>query len=152
MGNISIKENIVNHISEIVEEKISGLRTALSSVKEARDGDTKSTAGDKHETGRAIMQRELEQLEQQLNNQIRLKSDLEQLDLRKNYDNAEAGSLVQTNEGIFYISVGLGKLDISGNTYFVISPTSPIGSCMLGKSAGDKISFQEREIEILGIE
>ena len=84
---------------------------------------------------------EQEQLQKQVGE---LHNQLQQLLSLKNSEikpNVHSGSLVTTDKGIFYIGIGLGKIDFEGQNLFVISPGSPIGKVFLGKSVGEKVSF-----------
>jgi len=73
MPNLSeIKEQILNRLHEIVDNKIDIAKSAVDSVKESRNSDTKSSEGDKHETGRAMMQIEPEKNETQLSKALNI--------------------------------------------------------------------------------
>jgi hypothetical protein len=112
------------------------------------ENDSKSTAGDKHETGRAMMQLSLEQLGKQLNEAEIKRSVLIRIDGKSVHSVITEGSLIQTNESIYFISVPLGKMRFEGNDIFVISSQSPLGKVLLGKKAGTSFSFNNRLIHI----
>ena len=69
-----------------------------------------------------------------------------------NYKNeagiAGVGSLIKTNSGLFYISIGLGKVTIENKTIFVISAISPIGKLLLNKKEKDSFSFNGNQYHI----
>ena len=69
-----LKGLIYNQLQEMLDRKIESAKKAIESAKEARDSDTKSSVGDKYETGRAMMQIELEKNEVQLNKVINLRN------------------------------------------------------------------------------
>lgn len=143
-----IKELIISRLHEIVDLKIETASSAVESAKESRNSDTKSSAGDKHETGRAMMQIELEKNEIQLNKALALKQELNQIIIRNKFKKVEYGSLVITDQGNYFISIGIGKLEISKEVYYAISLASPIGKLLQNKTTGDKVQFQEKEINI----
>jgi transcription elongation GreA/GreB family factor len=58
------------------------------------------------------------------------------------------GSLVQTNEMLFYISAALPKITIDNKTIIAVSPESPLGSQLLGKSVGDEITINNNRFQI----
>ncbi|MEN8122694.1 MAG: 3-oxoacyl-ACP synthase [Bacteroidota bacterium] len=147
-----IKQLILNQLHEIIDQKIETSKKAIKSAKEARDNDTKSSAGDKYETGRAMMQIELEKSEKQLNNSLNLKQDLSLIDIQKEYKRIEFGSLVITNQGNYFISIGIGKIEVNNENYYAISLASPIGKLLYNKKINDKFQFQEREFIIRNIE
>ncbi len=128
--------------------KITAAEQAILSAKESRDSNTKSSAGDKYETGRAMMQQELDKLEHQLDQTLLLKQELSQIALGKSYEQVEQGSLVFTNQGIYFIVFGYGKLKLGEEVYYVISMASPIGQVLRGKRSGEAVEFQGRRVVI----
>ena len=60
------KPALIAHLNAMLAAKASNLATEIAATLEARNTDTKSSAGDKHEVGRAMVQQELDQLETQL--------------------------------------------------------------------------------------
>ncbi len=66
-----IKQLVYNKILKILDDKIEILKEEIESTKESRNNDTKSSAGDKYETGRAMMQIELDKNEAQLNKTVK---------------------------------------------------------------------------------
>ena len=60
-------------------------------------------------------------------------------------------SLVKTNNQIFYITIGLGKLEVENQSIYVISPVTPIYKALEGKKAGDSMLFNGQKLEIIGV-
>ncbi len=147
-----IKQEIIIQINSKLQENISTLKNSISSAKESRDNDTKSSAGDKFETGREIINTEIQKGEIQLSKLFKLQSDLSLINTTKTFTKVEFGSLVSTKSYSYLISIPFGKVIIKDKTYYAISLASPLGQQIFGKSNGDKISFNGRSIEILGIE
>ncbi len=143
-----LKEQILNHLLTQLNQKAETAKTAIQSAKESRNNNTKSSAGDKFETGREMMQMEIDKNEAQLGKALKLKSELLQINIQKRCEKVEFGSLVFTSEGIYFISIGIGKLIVNNDPYFAISLASPIGKLLHNKVVGDKIQFQKREFEI----
>ena len=146
-----IKHLIYTNILHTLDSKIETIKREIESAKESRNNDTKSSAGDKYETGRAMMQIELEKNEVQLSKTVKLKSELSKINVEKEYNKVEFGSLVVTTQGTYFISIGIGKIEINKETYYSISLASPIGKIFFNKKIGDKVQFQQREFEILKI-
>lgn len=113
--------------------------------------DTKSSAGDKFETGREMMQMELNKHQAQLKLFLQLQQDLARLDVNKIQDTVIFGSLVMTTLGCYFFSVALGKISVDGCDYYALSLASPVGKRMQGARAGDVIPFQGKSIEITEI-
>lgn len=148
---MELKESICRQLQEMLATKIEMTTAAISSLRTAKNSDTKSSAGDKYETGRAMMQMELDKEEQQLNQTTRLKNELASINLEKKHSRVEFGSLVETNQGIYFISIPVGKITVADLDYFVLSMASPVGKLLEGKKIGEKMVFQGREFVIQGV-
>lgn len=144
----AIKEQAYNHLVDLLDKKIEVSLKAIESAKESRDADTKSSVGDKYETGRAMMHIEMEKNEARLANALKQKNELSQINTKNKYYKVGFGCLVVTDQGNFLISIGIGKLEFGKENLYAISLASPIGKLMENKIIGDKVHFQGREIII----
>ncbi len=151
MGNSKVKEQILKKIIETIDIQIEASKQDVSAAKESRDNEPKCSAGDKYEVGRTMVQLELEKSRVLLNKSLKLKNELTQLDLKRKHKKVNSGSLAITNQGQYFISIGVGKIEIENKLYYAISLASPIGEKLYGKSKGETISFQGKEITILDI-
>jgi hypothetical protein len=147
----NIKKILVNQIGSVLDKRIETANRDIELAKESRDNETKSTAGDKYETGRAMVQFELEKSNVQLNKAIQLKSELSQINVHEKLNNAIFGSIVITNQGNYFISIGLGKIEVEKQFFFAISLASPLGKELNNKKVGDDISFMGSKIIIAEI-
>lgn len=145
---MSDKENVHRKLVEDVNGKIAVIQTQLDALKSDLESDTKSTAGDKHETSRAMIHLEQERLAAQLDPLQQMKGILSSLDPSHSDTAIKQGSLIETDSGNYYLSVGFGKIDVNGTLIFCLSPSTPIAQLLLGKEAGDSISFNGKEIKI----
>ena len=148
----NIKELICDELIFIQKQKIKSLELLINSTKESRDTANKSSAGDKHETSRAKIQTEIDNYSRQLNLATNNLYVIEQLDNSKKYNLVTQGSLITTDNGIFFISIGIGKLEIKSNNYFIISLLSPVGSVMKGLSKNETFLFRGIKYSIKNIE
>lgn len=144
----NIKESLYQKIEEILNQKIQTLHDLIASAKESRDSDTKSSMGDKYETSRAMLHIEIGKNEAQLNSTLKLKNELSRINPDIKSCIVEFGSVVITNNGKYFISVAVGKLNINHELYYSISLASPIGKALQGKQTGDVVDFRNREIRI----
>ena len=117
----NIKELICDELIFIQKKKIKSLELLINSTKASRDTANKSSAGDKHETSRAKIQTEIDNYSRQLDLVLKNLRAVEQLDISKKHNLATHGSLITTDNGIFFISIGIGKLKIKSTNYFIIS-------------------------------
>ena len=146
-----MKEAVCKHIISLLDDKINAAEKAVLSVKESRNNETKSSAGDKHETGRAMSQIELDNNEVQLGKVLNLKRQFLQLDMQKERTIIEPGCMVRTDNATYFISIGLGEIKVNEQVCYAVSLQSPIGRAMENKKTGDVVSFQNRQFEVLEI-
>jgi transcription elongation GreA/GreB family factor len=149
--HLQLKSALLQKCSDHVNERMGTIQSALDSVYQSKLEETKSSAGDKFETGRAMMQAEEQKLKTQLH---RAKQDLEVLaavSKRSATDQVGPGNLVTTSQGEYLISIGIGKVVIDGDKYYCVSAQSPIGVVLCGRGLGDMVEFNGREFEISGI-
>lgn len=146
------KELICDELIFIQKKKIKSLELLINSTTESRDTANKSSAGDKHETSRAKIQTEIDNYNRQLDLALKNLRTIEQLDCSKKHNLATQGSLITTERGVFFISIGIGKLEIKSNNYFIISLQSPIGYVMKGLSKSEKFTFRGIKYSIKNIE
>lgn len=121
---------------------------AFRAAEQAQNEDTKSSAGDKYETGRAMMQQEKDRNTTQLNEANKLMVALNRISTGGTSDKAESGSVVVTNNGRFYLAISAGNLLVEGESYFAISPGSPIGMKMMGSKVGQAFSLNGKTYTI----
>ena len=148
---MNIKQQLYNHCQEFVNQKLQTIQKTILSNKEALNSETKSSAGDKHETGRAMLQLEMEKAGQQLKVVQQMQEQTSKIDVDAKNAIGCLGSLITTNSHNYYLAVSIGKITIDSEDYFVISASSPIGKLLLGKQKGGCISFNNTQICIESI-
>jgi len=148
----NIKNKLLEKLHAQLDTQIETAQAAINSAKESKNNETKSSAGDKFETGRAMMQIEQEKNELQLSKTFQLKNLLQQIDIEKETETVGFGSLVTTNRGKYFIAIGIGKIKIENEIYFVISLDSPVGKLLLGKRVGEEIEFRGQRFLVEGID
>lgn len=126
---------IINVVKHQLTEKITKFENLISETR-ASSNDTKSSMGDKYETGREMLQQEINNLQIQLNEILKQQDFLKTI-LLKTSDKAEKGALVETDKGLFFISVSLGEIVFENKKIFAISPDAPLAKEMLGKIEGE---------------
>jgi hypothetical protein len=146
-----IKKKLYEVCQFQIDKRINNITYRLRSLEEARNQETKSSAGDKHETARTLMQLELEKSEIQLYNANNIKRILLTINPEKPTCRVGLGSLVNTSQGYYFMAIGLGKVALDGVTYFCISKESPIGNLLLHKEQGAEFHFNGNNIVILEI-
>ncbi len=152
MAKDSIKKELHEACLEFVKKRIKNAEDAIVSAQESANEETKSSSGDKFETGRAMMQREVENLSVQLNEARKLEEILINTNPTINHSEVSRGAIVKTTLGNYYISVSAGKISAGGDDYFAITPASPIGSAMAGLKEGDSFEWNNKKVSIKEIQ
>jgi hypothetical protein len=146
--NSSIKQELLEACKKTITERIGMIKKNLESVRESRNNETKSSAGDKFETARAMLQIEEDNYQKQLHQALLLKNQLEQIKINSQTGRADLGSLVITGKEEYFISIGLGEITLGDKSYYCISPASPIGQKIMKQHVGFQFNFNGRDFEI----
>ncbi len=145
---MSIKQKLYNQCTVFVENRLQSIQNTISEIQESLLSETKSSAGDKHETGRAMLQLEREKAGQQLAEAQKLKETLSKIDITNTSKNICLGSVVYTTQANYFISISAGKLSVNNAGFFAISPNTPIGLLLLSKQVDDEVIFRNQPIKI----
>lgn len=147
-----IKSELLKECSDIIENRYQKVRATIDSITEAMQEESKSSAGDKHETGRAMLQIDRENAGNQLREIEAVKFILQKIDISTVSDYVRLGSLVKTNQGCYFISISTGAIVHDTTTYYCVALQSPIGIQLAGKKKNDTFHFNNNEIIIRSIE
>jgi transcription elongation GreA/GreB family factor len=96
--------------------------------------------GDKYETSREMLQQEINNLQLQLNEQLKSQQILKSIN-PISHKTVSLGSLVETDKGKFFIAVSIGELSFNQEKIFIISAESPLAKAMNGKKQGEFFSL-----------
>lgn len=149
--NLDLKAIIYKACVEQATSRINEAEQTLKSAQESANSETKSTAGDKHETGRAMMQLEIERSQQQLAEVEKLIVPLKQIDMLNSHNIIGLGSLVSTDKGLFFLAASMGKIKLNDFQFYAISMHSPLARVLIGKKSGEIAQFNAVKYVIQGI-
>ena len=144
----NLKEQLYKMCIEYVQKRIGEARQAIDDAQDSSDEETKSSAGDKYETSREMMQQVADRAQVQLNEANKLMVALSTITYNTPHSSADTGSVVYTNNGQFYIAIGAGTLSIDEQNFYAVSPASPIAIKLQGKKAGDEFDLNGRAYKI----
>jgi len=148
----ALKQLVHHACLESVQQKINLIQQSMQEAQLSANEETKSSAGDKYETGRAMAQLEIEKLSSQL---AILQGQLQELNRAGQTQHANHiafGSLVHTDAGVFYIATNAGNLVVDGKKIFAISPQAPIAQKMIGLSVRETLDMNGRAFTVTAIE
>lgn len=139
------KQKVFQHYQQLLDDKIASLQKILDDLKESGANETKSTAGDKHETALAMLQIEQANKRAQMQELLEQKAVLNKIDPNIMTVQVTNGTLLQTNKGYFFMSAALGKALIDNITVIALSAQSPLGKILMGLKKGAVASFNQTQ-------
>ena len=146
-----MKAQAYQFCQDYILERLERIKTSINEVNTALHSETKSSAGDKHETGRAMLQLEREKLGHQLVEAEKTLESFKKVNATKFSSSVSLGSMVRTTNGTYYIAISAGKYENKGAIVYCISANTPIGKLLISKSQGDVFVFNGKEHKILEI-
>lgn len=148
---LQIKNELYLYCLNFADDRIRSAEQAILSAQEASVDDTKSSAGDKYETTREMMQQEISRNQTQLHEARKLKLALSAINPGKSHETVQPGSLVLTDQGNFFISISAGQVKLGDRSYFAVSPISPMGKALMGSTKGSTVTFNHKDFTILDV-
>lgn len=146
------KKDYLEETKRFLQTKIEQIDNALKDTQESANSDTKSSAGDKHETSRAMAHIENERLAGQYASLQAQMDVLQRINPSVSSKTVSLGSVVKTENSLYFISTGIGKITVSGTSFFAIATNSPVAISMLGKTIGDTIIAGNQSNTITNVE
>jgi transcription elongation GreA/GreB family factor len=150
-SNLELKQHLFNECCQFIENRLKTIKNTMLDIKESLDSETKSSAGDKHETGRAMLQIELEKAGNQLNEIQKIKEVLSMIDVNKTSETVRLGSVVFTSKANYFIAISAGSIIWDNQQLYAIAIDTPIGQLLTTKKAGDEVIFREEKIRIKNV-
>ncbi|MVN76154.1 3-oxoacyl-ACP synthase [Hymenobacter sp. HMF4947] len=135
-----------------VQLRLDAARAGMAAAQESSNSETKSSAGDKYETSRAMAQQERDRHAAQLHEAQKLLADMQKLNPELPSDTVRPGALAATSLGLFYISIGAGKLtSAEGQEFLAVSPGAPVAAALSGKRAGETVVFNGKPVQVVAV-
>jgi hypothetical protein len=139
-----LKKELYRQCVIYAQKRAEAAKEALDDAQAASIDDTKSSAGDKYETTREMMQQETDRNLAQLNEANKLKVALSTISTSGISETAEPGSLVITDNGSFYLAISAGTITVNNDKYYAVSPASPIGLKLKGLKSGNNFTLNDK--------
>ncbi|MFT4031008.1 MAG: transcription elongation factor [Siphonobacter sp.] len=145
------KLQIIEHLKKMLDERVQVAWNAMQAAQASANEESKSSAGDKYETARAMAQNERDRHAQQYELARLERLQLERLPTAVSLEKVEPGALVTTQDDCFFIAVSVGAIMLEQQRILVVSPASPIGNQLIGKKAGDQFVFKGKPTFIISV-
>ena len=146
-----LKQELYRACEAFIQVRLHTIRETILELQQSLDAETKSSAGDKHETGRAMLQLEREKAGHQLAEIQKTNTVLAKINIENASEVIGLGSVVYTNKANYFIAISIGEISIKDTLYYAISPSTPIGQLLMGKTIGDAVVFREQKLKITNV-
>ncbi|PLK43236.1 GreA/GreB family elongation factor [Emticicia sp. TH156] len=146
-----MKEAILEKVKELVEKRMNTSWEAMEAAKNSANEESKSSAGDKYETARAMGQLDREMNGRMYEQARQERQLLDKINPGVTHTAVNSGALTETSMGTFYVAVGTGAINVDGKNIMVISPQSPIGQAIMRKKTGETFTFRGKTEQIISI-
>lgn len=148
---MNLKQHLFSECQKKLNKRLAVLQHKISDLQNSLQSETKSSAGDKHETGRAMLQLEREKAGNQLAELQKQLEILHKINPEALSDKAALGSVVKTTDLNYFIGVSVGEIKLENDSFYAISAATPIGRLLVSKKVGDRIQFRMQEFKIIEI-
>lgn len=152
MNTLEIKQILFKNCVERVDNRFQKIHQTIVDIDESLLEESKSSAGDKHETGRAMLQIDRENASKQLQEVELLKALLKKIDLIQTADYGRLGSLIKTNNAHYFIGISIGNVVVNNKSYICVALNSPMGKMLKGKKKNDSFIFNNITQKVLKVE
>lgn len=103
---------------------------------------------DRYDAFRNQLMRRRDMLAQQLEKVLQELQALDRIDANKISSQVEFGAIVLSDDFNYFISIGSGKIDYAGKSFYAVSPMVPISQALSGKKTGESVKFRDKNILI----
>jgi len=151
MDASQLKREAFQFCEVVVNTRLETIKHTIKTLQESLTSETKSSAGDKHETGRAQLQLEREKLGVQLSEVQKMQRALAKIDPHKSRTKIGVGALVITNQARYFIAISAGPYLNVDPPIYCISIATPMGQVLAEKNIGDEVVFNGKVIKIKAV-
>lgn len=148
---VANKEELFYKCLDSVNRQIEKYQKEMDQIRESMENNDVHTDYDEDDSKGQLLG-DFEKYAEYLDNSRKMKEKLSRIDQKHYTEKIDFGSVVETSENYYFISVALGKIVLDeGSTVYAISTEAPIYQEMKGKMSGDSFNFNGKESKILNV-
>jgi len=148
--DISFKKDLKKTVLTSIQNNIDELDAQLKELHEASNADTKSSMGDKYETGRETINQSRDLLEKQRSLLTQKTAIVDQIPVKAT-KTVISGALFEIHLGWIWVAASVGEITCQSKQVQVVSIDSPIIMALKGKCLRESVIFRGKKTEILNI-
>ncbi|MFN8238355.1 MAG: hypothetical protein U0T77_09305 [Chitinophagales bacterium] len=145
---INLKQTLKSSGLQLLQARMDAAEYAMQQAQEAANNEAKSSVGDKYETARSMAQMDKDMNMRQLEAARQQYSQLQNIRVDVCQDSFVPGAVARIGEAYYFLSVGLGNVDVEGKKVWYLSAHAPFSRALLNKKAGDTILVQGKSSTI----
>lgn len=144
---MNIKTQLLELCNQYANKRVSGYRNEIELIKESIENNDK-VSNEEDDSGNSKLLDDLEKNMNYLNDANKMREQLKLVRPNLVSDVAVLGSLVKTDSMTFYIALSMGKVELEGSEYYIISLASPLGQLLKLRKKGDQFKFNDKNYTI----
>ncbi|RPA67221.1 hypothetical protein EF405_17330 [Cyclobacteriaceae bacterium YHN15] len=145
-----IKSELLQKAQGMLREQIRDVQLQLSQLQESSETEEKSSAGDKFETHQEMLNQTRDMLQKSLAKDKILLAQLNAVPI-KTMERVEEGAILELSIGKIWVSVPIGKVNLNGIDYQLVSKDSPLINVLWNLKTGDPYDFRGKKEKILAV-
>ena len=147
-----MRDIILKHLLDHVDKDLTEAKARMASLKESLGAESKSSAGDKHETGRAMIHLEQERVQDTVGRLEHMRGILIQRAAQdKDIQRVSPGALVETTGPWVLVGVPLGKVQLPDALVLCVGAEAPLAQQWHGAQPGDQVALGPQKLTIQAI-
>ena len=147
-----MRDFILKHLLDHVDKDLAEAKARMASLKESLGAESKSSAGDKHETGRAMIHLEQERVQDTVGRLEHMRGILIQRAFQdKAIQRVSPGALVETTGPWVLVGVPLGKVQLPDALVLCVGAEAPLAQQWRGAQPGDQVALGPQKLTIQAI-
>ena len=143
MDKLALKKKILDAGIKKQEALINDFKERISDLMESKTSISEGTYDSGDHVRNSQAKDRVDMLTRQLNFAVEEMTKLKSINTDTTHENVHLGSVVQTEQRKFFVSVSLELFEAEGVQYFGISTKSPIFQAMAGKKKGEEFHYNE---------
>ncbi|MFD2033717.1 hypothetical protein ACFSKL_02890 [Belliella marina] len=142
-----IKPALLARSQEILRDQIQDIQQQLTNLQQSSEIEEKSSAGDKYETHQEMLNQNRDILQKRLSSTKVMLNQINAVPV-KQINTVEEGALIEVPMGKIWVSVAMGKVNLDGIDYQLVSKESPLITALWGLKEGEISEFRGNKIKI----
>jgi len=145
--SLAKKEEFVRFLETYTSGRLERHMAQMAELNASLANESKSSAGDKYETSREMINQQINQIAQQINVTRSIQNLLPKIDFAEK-EMLQPGAVFKAGNKLFSWSVSLGKVEFEGESILCISSQSPFAQTCLDAKVGDAVGMPQNQLKL----